>query len=160
MKHAIVLKSVNVVLAVVVVAVLFGCGGDPVDPPKGSVEEKFCGDWEADPLPSPEGDKGIRHVNRAIDISYFGSGNGPHTSADYSEQPVLKDVTAPAPKEISEDIGDLIYDGLTATSDTPRADGSVWVLRLDAADPNVMYVTWTLKDGTRRLNEVKFRKKR
>lgn len=162
MKPSYVLKSVNVVLGIVAVAVMLGCGGDPMDPPPGTLEAKLKGRWEADPLPPAEGDKGIRHINRSIDISFFNGGNAPngmHTFAEYYEQPVLKDVTAPTPKEITIDIGDLIYDGLTATSDVPREDGTVWVLRLDAADPNVMYVTLTLKDGTKKLDEVKFRRR-
>ena len=32
--------------------------------------------------------------------------------------------------------------------------------RLDADDPNTLYVTWTLKDGTKKLDAVKFRKVR
>jgi hypothetical protein len=157
------LKWVNVLLTVAVVGVLLGCGGDPAHPPPGTLEAKMEGTWEAEPLLPPASDTGLRHTTRIIRISFFADGNcrhGVHTSADYTEQPQLKDVTKPTPKETYANMGNFNYDGLTATSDVPQKDGSVWVLRLDANDPQVMYVTWKQADGTKRLDEVPFRKSR
>jgi hypothetical protein len=50
-----VLTAVNVALAVGVVAVLLGCGGDSAVPPPGSTEEKLSGEWEGEPLPGTPG---------------------------------------------------------------------------------------------------------
>ena len=156
-----VLLSVNVLLATAVVAVLLGCGGDTKDPPPGTLEAKLQGEWTADPLPPTEGEKDIRHITRTIDISFFDAGssrpNGMSTFADYTLRPVAKDGTKPEPKKTCIDMGEFNYDGLTATS-AESSDGSVWTLRLDPDDPTTMYATWTLKDGTKKLDTVKFRK--
>ncbi len=156
------LKSINVVLAIAVVAVLLGCGGDPVDPPMGSLEAKVKGTWEADPIPPSEGEVGIRHVTRTISISYWNGGKGPNgmsTSARYCLTPVTKDASEKEPKETRIDMGEFAYDGLTASGETAD-DGSVWTLRLSADDPKTLYATWTLKDGTKKLDAIKFRKAR
>jgi hypothetical protein len=162
MKHHRLLLPINVALAVAVVGVLLGCGGDPVDPPKGSLEAKLQGEWRADPLPATEIEPDLRHTTRTIDISYWNGGKGPnemHTSARYRLQPVLKDVTKPEPEETTIDMGEFNYDGQTATSDVPREDGSVWVLRLDESNPKTLYVTLKTADGSKRLDEVKFRQR-
>jgi hypothetical protein len=162
MKHHRLLLPINVALAVAVVGVLLGCGGDPVDPPKGSLEAKMKGSWEADPIPAAEGEVGIRHVTRTISISFWNGGkglNGMSTMADYYLKPVAKETAPTEPKQTSTDMGEFTYDGLIATSDVPREDGSVWELRLDANDQNTLYVTWTQKDGTKQLDGVKFHKK-
>ena len=154
------MKPINVVLSVALVAVLLGCGGDPVDPPWGSLEAKLQGDWEADSIAPAENEEGIRHVTRTISISYWSGGNGPngmHTWADYSLKPVAKGTPSTEPKETRIKMGEFTYDGLTASGE-PLDDGSWWTLRLDADDPNTLYVTWTLKDGTKKLDAVKFRK--
>ena len=157
------LLPVNVLLATLVVAVLLGCGGDPAHPRPGTLEAKLQGEWDADPLPPTENEKDIRHTTRTIDISFWGTGDtrrdGMGTHARYTLQPVPKVSKKPEPKDTSDLMGEFNYDGLTATSDVPREDGSVWVLRLDANDPNTLYVTWKQKDGTKKLDEVKFRKR-
>jgi hypothetical protein len=98
MKHAIVLKSVNVVLAVVVVAVLLGCGGDPMDPPKGSTEEKMCGDWLSDPLPPRDGKKGGEDTLMELDVSFWNSG----LVLGYTELNVPKNGGTPTPRGQSD----------------------------------------------------------
>ena len=51
--------------------------------------------------------------------------------------------------------------GMTATSDpTKSRDGSTWSFRVDADQPDVMYATWTLKNGTKRLEEIRFKKQK
>ena len=45
------------------------------------------------------------------------------------------------------------------TSDPSRSgDGSKWIFQLDGHDPKVLYATWILKDGTTRLDRVRFTK--
>lgn len=153
------MKPINVVLAVALVAVLLGCGGDPADPPKGSLEDKMKGCWEAEPIPPAEGEKGIRHVTRTISISYWKANrpNGMHTWADYSLKPVAKVTPSTEPNETRIKMGEFTYEGLTASGEA-LDDGSWWTLQLDADDPNTLYVTWTLKDGTKKLEAVKFRR--
>jgi hypothetical protein len=49
---------------------------------------------------------------------------------------------------------------LTATAEPPKTvDGSPWIFPLDSEQPNVLDVKWTQTDGTKRLDEVKFRNK-
>ena len=51
--------------------------------------------------------------------------------------------------------------GSAATSDpTKSADGSIWSFRIDPDQPDVMYATWTLKNGKKRLEEVRFKKQK
>jgi hypothetical protein len=51
--------------------------------------------------------------------------------------------------------------GTTATSDPSKSgDGSTWSFRVDPDQPGVMYASWTLKNGKKRLEEVRFRKRK
>src|SRR5947209_3511077 len=51
------LRCLNVVLIGTFVALCLACGGDPEDPPPGSIWEKLCGDWVSDPIPLTDGDR-------------------------------------------------------------------------------------------------------
>ena len=49
--------------------------------------------------------------------------------------------------------------GSVVTSDPAKSrDGSTWSFRVDPDQPDVMYATWTLKNGKKRLEEVRFKK--
>lgn len=161
MKSSHVLKPVNLVLVTAVVAVLLGCGGDLATPPPGSTEEKLNGEWEADPLP---GEGEIKHTTRELDFAFLEGHGGWWKSAGflvwYHEAEVPR--SGGQPRRINDSyIRRLTVDGLTAAgAPADTDDASAWSFRLDPETPGILFATWTLKDGTKRLDEVKFHRKR
>lgn len=162
MKRHRLLLPINVALAVAIVGVLLGCGDVAhVKPPPGSIEESFCGDWQTDPLP---GGGDCKHTTRTLAVSFlegYGSFWGePGLVANYRETAVPMDGVSPSRTSIWESTSGLTVNGRTAIGESSRtSERSTWELRLDANDQNTLYVTWTKKDGTKRLDSVKFHKK-
>ena len=155
-----ILLALNVLLATVILSVLFGCGGDPEDPPAGSLAEKLCnkggpGRWTSDPVKYTEMDQDGKMIEKTtrirIDFSNWRqsglscskpSGIG----AEHTEQTSIDGFT---------------YEGNTATAGSKQpGDGSKWIFQLDDQDPKVQYATWILKNGTTRLDKVRFTKGR
>ena len=65
------LLALNVLLATVILAVLLGCGGDPEDPPAGSLAEKLCdgcGKWTSDPVAYTEMDQDGKMIEKSTRI--------------------------------------------------------------------------------------------
>ena len=149
-----ILLALNVFLATVILAVLLGCGCDPADPPKGSLAEKLCGgrrEWTSDPVTYTEiGEDGkmIEKTTRTkLDFSYW----------DYGMRMCYSDVAPSAPDRSCS--RSFTYAGNTATADPKDSgDHSKWTILLDDQDPKVLYATWILKDGTTRLDRVRFKK--
>ena len=149
------LLALNVLLATVILAVLLGCGGDPEDPPAGSLAEKFCNRravWTSDPVPYCEKDQDGKTVEKTTHIqlhfSYWNIG----LVVDYPNEI--------SPRHETEYMASgFTYSGNTATCDPSRSGGgSKWIFQLDDHDPKVLYATWILKDGTTRLDRVRFTK--
>jgi len=79
-------RCLNVVLISTFVALCLACGGDPEDPPPGSIWEKLCGDWVSDPIPLIDGDRVDGTTTIKIDMSYWNVG----LIASYPDEPALR----------------------------------------------------------------------
>ena len=160
MKRHRLLLPINVALAVAVVGVLLGCGGDSAQPASGSTEEKLNGEWESETeLPQTSGETRGRTLSFRY-LEHCGPNGGPGFIIDYREE-VRKPLTrASEATTVFHQLRPVSVEGLTATVGNSRTDdGSDWMFRLDSELPGVLYVTWTQKDGTKQLDGVKFHKK-
>jgi hypothetical protein len=140
------LTCLNIVLISTFVALVLGCGGDPEDPPPGSLQEKLCGKWVSDPIPFVEGD-GFTTIE--IEMSYWNCGliaNCPDMRSLHSRESMDSHKSRCS-------VSGFKFDGMTATS-----DGGTF--RVDAEQPDVMYASLMLNNDTKLLNEVKFKKKK
>jgi hypothetical protein len=157
----------NVILATVILSVLLGCGGDLEDPPPGSLAEKLCNKggscrWTSDPVEYTEIDQDGKMIEKTrmieIDFSNWRQ-RGLHLR-------MTREIGAAHTEQTSTDgftssTDGFTYEGNTATSDPKQlGDGSKWTIQLDGNDPKVLYATWTLKDGTTRLDKMRFNKRR
>jgi hypothetical protein len=151
------LKCLNIVLISTFVALCLACGGDPADPPPGSVEEKLCGDWVSDPIPLIDGDRVDGTTTIRIDMTYWNVG----LSASYPDELALRNRESVASHKTRYSAGNFQVTGMTATSDPSKSgDGSTWSFHVDPDQPDVMYASWTLKNGKKRLEKVPFRKQK
>ena len=149
------LRCVNVVFISTFVALCLACGGDPEDPPPGSIWEKLCGDWVSDPIPLTDGSRVDGTTTIEIDMSYWNVG----LVASYPDEPALRNRESLASHKTRYSASSFQVAGTTVTSDPSKSgDGSTWSFRVDPDQPDVMYATWVLKNGTRRLEEVRFKK--
>ncbi len=149
------LRCLNVVLIGTFAALCLACGGDPEDPPRGSIWEKLYGYWASDPVPLFDGDRVAGTTVIKLEMSYWNTGLLMHYPGD-AELRVGESVGAHARSCSASGFRDV---GSAATSDpTKSSDDSTWTFRVDADQPDVMYATWLLKSGTERLHEVRFKK--
>lgn len=152
------LTRMNVVLVITFFAILLGCGGDPEDPPPGSTEEKLCGTWKSEPIPLIQGGRANGPSTFEVYISNWNVGL---IAWDLPNECMLRDGANAASNTTHSTASGFSVVGLTATSDPRKSgDGSTWVFRVDPDQPEVMYTSWILKDGTKRLDEAKFRKEK
>ncbi len=151
------LRCLNILLISTFAAIFLACGGDPEDPPRGSIEEKLCGNWVSDPIPLIDGDRVDGTTTIEIEMSYWNVG----LIASYPDELALRNRESVATHKTRYSARGFTIAGATATS-SPRGSGdeTTWSFRVDAAQPDVMYASWTLKNGAKRLDEVKFRKVR
>jgi len=146
----------NVVLIGTFLTFVLACGADPEDPPPGSIEEKLCGNWVSDPVPFVDGDRIDGSTTIEIDMSYWNVG----LVASYPDEPAVRNRESAATHRTRYSARDFKVSGTTATSDPSRSgDGSTWSFRVDPAQPDVLYASWTLGNGTKRLEDVKFTKR-
>jgi hypothetical protein len=151
------LRCLNIALITAFVALAIACGGDPEDPPEGSIEEKLCGNWVSDPIPLLEGDRVDGTTTIEIAFSYWNVG----LVASYPDEPALRNRANAASERTRYSACGFKVAGETATSDPSQSgDGSTWAFRVDRGQLDVMYATWVLKNGTKRLDEVKFSKQK
>ncbi|MBL8867328.1 MAG: hypothetical protein JNK93_17355 [Planctomycetia bacterium] len=149
------LRCLNVVLIGTFVALCLACGGDPEDPPRGSIWEKLCGYWASDPVPLFDGDREVGTTVIKLEMSYWNVGLIMHYPGE-AELRVGESVGEWAKSCSAEGFQGV---GSVATSDPAKSrDGSTWSFRVDPDQPEVMYATWTLKNGTKRLDGVRFKK--
>jgi hypothetical protein len=149
------LRCLNVVLIGTFVALCLACGGDPEDPPRGSIWEKLCGSWASDPVPLFDGDREAGTTVIKLEMSYWNVG-------------LILCYPGEAELRVGESVGEWAKTcstrgfqavGSVATSDPAESrDGSTWSFRVDPDQPDVVYATWTLKNGKKRLDGVRFKK--
>jgi hypothetical protein len=145
------LKNRTTVLIAVSVALILSCGGDPEDPPPGSIWEKLCGKWTSDPIPRTDGSGETDTIT--IEMSYWSSG----LTACYPSETDLRSGKTVGEFGKSCSTSGFIAQGLTAVSSSSQSeDGTTWHFRIDPNRPDVIYATWTLQNGTKRIDNVKF----
>lgn len=150
-------RHVNVVLIAVFVALCLACGGDPEDPPPGSIWERLCGKWVSDPVPLVDGNRVDGSTKIEIEMSYWTSG----LRATYPDELALRSRESVVANKTHYSAYNFTVNGTTATSDPSESgDGSTWSFRVDPDNPDVMYATWILKNGSKRLEEVRFTKEK
>jgi len=148
------LLGLNIVFITTFVAILLGCGGDPETPPSGSTEEKLCGKWVSDPIPFIEGN-GATTIE--VGLSYWNVG----LVAVVPDELTLRNRAGADSHKNGWSACGFKIDGVTVTSNPEMSgDSSTWIFRVDPAQPEVMYASWILKNGIKRLDEVKFRKRK
>ena len=149
------LRCLNVVLTSTFAALCLACGGDPEDPPPGSIWEKLCGRWASDPIPLSDGDRSAGTTVIKIEMSYWNFG----LLAHYPGEPDLRSGESVGAHGTGWSASGFTAAGATATSDPGRSgDGSTWSFRVDPDQPDAMYATWVLKSGAKRLDAVRFTK--
>src|SRR4051812_46788728 len=67
-------RCLNIVLISAFIALCIACGGDPEDPPSGSIWEKLCGHWVSDPIPLIDEGRIEGTTSIKIDMSYWDRG--------------------------------------------------------------------------------------
>jgi hypothetical protein len=133
MKRHRLLLPINVVLAVAVVVMLLGCGGDSAQPASGSTEQKLNGEWESETeLLQASGETRGRTLSFRY-LEHCGPNGGPGFIIDYREE-VRKPLTrATEATTVFHQLRPVSVEGLTARVDNSRTeDGSAWMFRLDS----------------------------
>jgi hypothetical protein len=125
------LAGINVVLIATFIAIALGCGGYPETPPQGSFEAKLCGRWIAE--------SAIEEEYVKVDFSFWNFGL----------------------KASFENTQRCLYAfkviGNSAISDPERSDDhSQWEFELSRTDPQVMFMTCTLKDGKKKFDKIQY----
>lgn len=151
------MRCLSVGLVSTFVALCLACGGDPEDPPPGSIWEKLCGYWASDQVPLFDGDRVTGTTIIKLEMSYWNTGLLMH----FPSEPELRNGESVGAHAQSCSTEGFQAVGSVATSDpTKSCDGSTWSFRVDPDQPEVIYATWTLKNGTKRLDGVKFKKQK